>query len=66
MIVFESQSKISEMTMIDKSNFLIRFKDETGQMFSFTLNEKNFNSINKFPYTVKMKIIIDVEEENLI
>lgn len=66
MIVFESQSKISEMTMIDKSNFLIRFKDEAGQMFSFTLNEKNFSSINKLPYTIKMKIFIDVEEENLI
>jgi hypothetical protein len=66
MIVFESQSKISEMTMIDKSNFLVRFKDETGQLFSFTFNEKNFSSINKLPYTVKMKIMIDMEEENLI
>jgi hypothetical protein len=66
MIVFESQSKISEMTMIDESNFLIRFKDETGQTFSFNLNKENFNSIKKNPYTVKMKIMIDMEEENLI
>jgi hypothetical protein len=66
MIVFQTQSKMSEMTMIDKSNFLVRFKDETGQMFSFTLNEKNFSSISKLSHRTKMKIIIDVEEENLI
>jgi hypothetical protein len=66
MIIFQTQSKISELTKLNESNFLVRFKDETGQTFSFNLNKENFNSINKLQYTTKMKIVIDVEEENLI
>ncbi len=66
MTIFESESKISELAKVNESNFLVRFKDEAGQTFSFNLNKDSFSSINELPYTIKMKIIIDVEEENLI
>ena len=66
MTIFESESKISELAKVNESNFLVRFKDKTGQTFSFNLNKDSFSSINELPYTIKMKIIIDVEEENLI
>jgi len=57
---------ISEMSKTGKSKFLVRFKDGDEQTFSFVLNEENFSYINRLSHKTKIKIMIEVEDEDAI
>jgi hypothetical protein len=57
---------ISEISKAGKSKFLVRFKDGDGQTFSFVVNEENFGYINRLSHKTKIKIMIEVEDEDAI